>query len=168
MSGCRSIVKTLVLLFHNTSLLLSSAFRICLFRCFIATTTISRLCLGSIHNNGKFIHYCIPVICAGRSIYPFSCSFHYLVFKFVCSDRIFFSLNMAPKRKATDAGSSLSPLKKRNAVTAGIGRAAESESNGIGFGYYGRTDDREDVSKTVPVFPWFFMPFSQLQCTSYG
>ena len=103
-------------------------------------------------HNGKFIHYCISVICAGRSIYLLSCSFHYLVFKFVCSDRIFFSLNMAPKRKATDAGSSLSPLKKRNAVTAGIGRAAESESNGIGFGYYGRTDDREDVSKTVPVF----------------
>ena len=54
---------------------------------------------------------------------------------------------MALKRKATDAGSSSSPLKKRNAVTAGIGRAAESESNGIGFSYYGRTDDREDVSQ---------------------
>ena len=54
---------------------------------------------------------------------------------------------MAPKRKATDSGPSSSPLKKRNAVTAGIGRAAESESNGIGFGYYGRTDDREDVSQ---------------------
>ena len=66
---------------------------------------------------------------------------------------------MAPKRKATDAGSSLSPLKKRNAVTAGIGRAADSESNGIGFGYYGRTDDREDVSKTVPVFLGSSCPF---------
>ena len=56
---------------------------------------------------------------------------------------------MAPKRKATDAGLSSSPLKKRNAVTAGIGRAAESESNGIAFGYYTRTDDREDVSRTL-------------------
>ena len=55
-------------------------------------------------------------------------------------------IDMTLKRKATDAGSSTSPLKKRNAVTAGIGRAAESEGNGIGFGYYGRTDDREDVS----------------------
>ena len=57
---------------------------------------------------------------------------------------------MALKRKATDAISSTSPLKKRNAVTAGIGRAADSESNGIGFGYYGRIDDREDVSKSIP------------------
>lgn len=57
---------------------------------------------------------------------------------------------MAFKRKATDAESSTSPLKKRNAVTAGIGRAADSESNGIGFGYYGRTDDREDVSTSIP------------------
>ena len=111
-------------------------------------------------HNGKLIHYCIPVICAGRSIYLFSCSFHYLVFKFGFSDRIIFSLNMGPKRKATDAGSSLSPLKKRNAVTAGIGRAADSESNGVGFGYYGRTDDREDVSKTVPVFLGSSCPFS--------
>ena len=50
---------------------------------------------------------------------------------------------MAPKRKVTDAGSSTSPFNKRNAAAAGIGRAAESESNGICFGYYGRTDDRE-------------------------
>ena len=57
---------------------------------------------------------------------------------------------MSPKRKAADPGLSTSPLKKRNAVTAGIGRAADSESNGIGFGYYGRTDDREDVSKVLP------------------
>ena len=144
--------QTLVLLFRNTSLLLSSAFRFCLLKYLITTIFISTSCFGFIHTTEDSSNYCISVICAGRSIYLFPCSFHYLVFKFVCSDRIFFSLNMAPKRKATDAGSSLSPLKKRNAVTAGIGRAAESESNGIGFGYYGRTDDREDVSKTVPVF----------------
>ena len=59
---------------------------------------------------------------------------------------------MAPKRKATDAGSSTSPLKKRNAVTAGIGRAAESENSGISFGYYGRADDREEVSKAFSPF----------------
>lgn len=64
---------------------------------------------------------------------------------------------MVVKRKATDPISSTSPLKKRNAVTAGIGRAADSESNGIGFGYYGRTDDREDVSKSIP-------PFLHLSC----
>ena len=61
---------------------------------------------------------------------------------------------MAPKRKATDAASASSPLKKRNAVTAGIGRAAESESNGIGFSYYGRTDDREDVRKNRSPALW--------------
>lgn len=66
----------------------------------------------------------------------------------------FLWLKMKLKRKATDAGLPTSPLKKRNAVTAGIGRAAEPESNGIGFGYYGRTDDREDVRKP------FFHPFS--------
>lgn len=38
----------------------------------------------------------------------------------------------------------MSPLKKRNAVTAGIGRAVEPENNGIAYNYYGRTDDRED------------------------
>lgn len=65
---------------------------------------------------------------------------------------------MYPKRKATDAGPSASPLKKRNAVTAGIGRAAESETNGIG--YYGRTDDREDVSKTIPPSLYLSYPVS--------
>lgn len=69
-------------------------------------------------------------------------------------------LNMTLKRKATDAGPSASPLKKRNAVTAGIGRAAEPESNGIGFGYYGRTDDREDVRKPIPPPLWSSWPVS--------
>ena len=72
---------------------------------------------------------------------------------------------MAPKRKATDTGASTSPLKKRNAVTAGIGRAVEPENNGIAYNYYGRTDDREDVSKPInssiplPVMPLFVIFF---------
>ena len=78
---------------------------------------------------------------------PFPLLLPYLIFNSRRKNRIFL-INMAPKRKATDAGSSTSPLKKRNAVTAGIGRAVESESNGMGFGYYGRSDDREDVSRT--------------------
>ena len=68
---------------------------------------------------------------------------------------------MAPKRKATNTGASTSPLKKRNAVTAGIGRAVEPENNGVAYNYYGRTDEREDVSKPIhppipiPVVPFF-------------
>lgn len=76
-------------------------------------------------------------------------------------------MSMALKRKVTDAGSSSSPLKKRNAVTAGIGRAAESESNGIAFGYYTRTDDREDVSKTVLPPSCSSCPVSQPTFISY-
>ena len=96
-------------------------------------------------------HYSISPIYAGRFIFLLLCTFHnsaaYL------STAITNSLmNMAPKRKATDSGSTSSPLKKRNAVTAGIGRAAESESNGIAFSYYGRTDDREDVSRMFSHF----------------
>lgn len=94
------------------------------------------------------VHRPLPfAVCAGRSIFLLFCSLP-ISFSNLSAESAFSLINMAPKRKATDAGSSSSPLKKRNAVTAGIGRAVESESTGVGFSYYGRTDDREDVSKT--------------------
>ena len=71
-------------------------------------------------------------------------------------------MNMTLKRKATDSGPSSSPLKKRNAVTAGIGRAADSESSGIVFSYYGRTDDKEDVSQMF----FHLLPRQTLFCSS--
>ena len=144
--------QTLVLLFHNTSLLpvfdpLNSAYQHILsqnlspYRCvssFIYTTKLRPLLhFSTLRLPQNFLSLC---------------SFHCIVFKSIAAIT-YPSISMAPKRKATDAGSSSSPLKKRNAVTAGIGRAAEPESNGIGFGYYGRTDDREDVSKTVSLSP---------------
>ncbi len=75
-------------------------------------------------------------------------------------------MKMDLKRKATDARSCPRPLKKRNAVTAGIGRAVDSESNGLGFGYFGRTDDREDVSEILPPSLSLSCPVSQPQLTS--
>ena len=57
-----------------------------------------------------------------------------------------FSFQMARKRKIA-ADSSRRPMKKRNGVTAGIGRGAEAESNAVS---YGRTDDNQDVSSMFP------------------
>ena len=51
---------------------------------------------------------------------------------------------MAGKRKAQTANAAARPLKKRNAVTAGIGRSADTENNTVG---YLRTDDNQDVSQ---------------------
>ena len=112
----------------------------------------------------NFVHYYISALCAGRrTSFPFAL---FTVSYSNLSAAITYPLiSMAPKRKATDAGSSSSPLKKRNAVTAGIGRAAEPESNSIGFGYYGRTDDREDVSKTVSLSPCSLCSVVQPQST---
>ena len=127
----------------------------------IARVITSPLCFIIYTHKGIPFHYFISPICAGRIIFLLLCNFHDSAAYF--SAAITNSLmNMALKRKATDAGSSSSPLKKRNAVTAGIGRAAESESNGIGFSYYGRTDDREDVSQMF----FHLLPRHALFCSS--
>ena len=127
----------------------------------MARAATSPLCF-IIHTHKRTpFYYSISPICAGRIIFFLLCNFHnsaaYLSAAITNS-----LMNMALKRKATDAGSSSSPLKKRNAVTAGIGRAVESESNGIGFSYYGRTDDREDVSQMF----FHLLPCHTLFCSS--
>ena len=114
----------------------------------------------------QFVHYYI-FKSALAAVSSFSFTPSTILFPNFSADIASDLLNMAPKRKATDAGSSTSPLKKRNAVTAGIGRAVESESNGNAFGYYGRNDDREDVSKPSPPFLCRSCPDSQPQLTSY-
>lgn len=140
--------RNLALVFPQHQPPLSSAIsKFCTPIYLIVTLFTSPLCFVLQHTARIFVHYYLSAICAGRSLFLFLCSIHYLVFKYIHRHRIFW-INMSPKRKATDAGSSTSPLKKRNAVTAGIGRAAEPETNGIG--YYGRTDEREDVSKIIP------------------
>lgn len=154
MIGCeyRSIVKTL-LLFRNTSL------QVCSTDYFIAKLFTSPLCF-IIHTHHATSSALTLLQSALAAVSSFSSAPSTIL-----PPNLFF-MNMALKRKATDAGLSTSPLKKRNAVTAGIGRAADSESNGIGFGYYGRTDDREDVSKSIPpsLYSSFLVWKPQLTC----
>ena len=128
---------------------------------YIARVTTSPLCfIINTHERISF-HYSVSRIYAGHIIFLLLCTFH-ISAAYLSAAITNFSMNMALKRKATDSGSTYSPLKKRNAVTAGIGRAAESESNGIGFSYYGRTDDRDDVSQ----MSFYLLPHHALFCSS--
>lgn len=79
-------------------------------------------------------HCCL--LCAGRSRVLFSSSHTYSIVK----------NTMAVKRQLDNEESSSRPLKKRNGVTAGIGRTSEVENNGVG---YGRTDDNQEVSHSI-------------------
>ena len=166
MSQCRSIVKLFLYCFATPApspVFCTPHFAPHIIRCNLIHLTLA---FRTSYTPRIFVQYYISAISAGRSIFFFLCSIHYLVFKSICRQSTS-SINMSPKRKATDAGSSTSPLKKRNAVTAGIGRAAESETNGFGFGYYGRTDDREDVRKSIPLYLYSSCHVSRPQFTHY-